>query len=127
MEKKNVPKGKVDISNNVNIKKVEDVDMGPQKALGFDFEFVSKYEPKIAEIKLSGKLFFTDKPEVLKDVAKEWKKGKKIKKEVLIPVMNTILHRCHVEGIILSQQTGLPTPVPMPKIKPNKENQKYIG
>lgn len=127
VEKKNPPKGKIDITNNVGIKSVEEKDIGKQKGLLFKFEFFSKYEPKVAEIKLEGTLIFMGKPEQIKDVAKSWKKDKKIPKEILVPVMNTMLSRCHIEAIILSQQTGLPSPLPMPKVKQGSEEKRYIG
>lgn len=128
VEKKNPPKGKVNITNNVGIKDVKDLNIGKQKGLSFEFEFTSKYEPQIAEIYLEGTVPFVGKPEQVKDIVKNWKKDKKIPKELLTPVMNTILNRCHIEAIILSQHAGLPSPLPMPKIKPGKEEgQKYIG
>ena len=128
VEKKNPPKGKVDVTNNVGIKSIEEKEIGKQKALVFKFEFFSKYEPKMAEINLEGTLVFMGKPEQVKDVAKNWKKDKKVPKDILVPVMNTMLHRCHIEAIILSQQTNLPSPLPMPKLKQGSgDEKKYIG
>jgi len=114
-------KGKIQVNNNVVLKDVEKTDMsiGPSKqgALKFHFEFTAKYEPKIADITLTGFLTFFEKPETVKEIVDSWKKDKKIPKETMSNILNTVLSRCNVEAILLSREVNLPPPIPLPKIQ----------
>ena len=131
IERKGPVKGKVEIKNNVSIKNVEEKDLAfggtKQKGLKFTFEFVSKYEPKLGEIALFGDILFTEKPDKVKEIQKEWKKGKKVSREVMAQIMNTILARCHITAIGLSQDVSLPPPIPLPKVKASEGDKRYIG
>jgi len=88
-----------------------------QNALKFHFEFTAKYEPKIADITLTGFITFFEKPETVKEIADGWKKDKKIPKETMSNILNTVLARCNVEAMILSREVNLPPPIPLPKIQ----------
>lgn len=114
-------KGKVQVNNNVALKDVEKTDMimgaSKQNALKFHFEFTAKYEPKIADIILTGFITFFEKPEIVKEIADGWKKDKKIPKETMSNILNTVLARCNVEAMILSREVNLPPPIPLPKIQ----------
>ncbi len=130
-EKKNPIKGKVGINNNVSIKSLEEAELrvgkDKQKGLRINFEFVSKYEPKIGEIKLTGDVLFLDDPKKIKDIAKDWKKNKKLPKEVTASVMNSILAKCHIQALMESQAVNLPSPIPLPRVKVGGEEKRYIG
>lgn len=114
-------KGKVQVNNNVALKDVEKTDMimGPSKqgAIKFHFEFTAKYEPKIADITLIGFITFFEKPETVKEIVDGWKKDKKIPKETMSNILNTVLARCNVEAMLLSREVNLPPPIPLPKIQ----------
>ncbi|MCX6708332.1 MAG: hypothetical protein NTW67_01620 [Candidatus Woesearchaeota archaeon] len=114
-------KGKIQVNNNVALKDVEKTDMimgtSKQNALKFHFEFTAKYEPKIADITLTGFITFFEKPETVKEIADGWKKDKKIPKETMSNILNTVLARCNVEAMILSREVNLPPPIPLPKIQ----------
>ena len=120
VEKKGAVKGKVSIANNVAIDDVKETDIAigsaKQKALKFTFEFTAKYEPKLGEIILNGELIFLEKPEKIKEIAEEWKKSKKVPKEVMAGILNNILQKCNIEALILSREIGLPPPVQLPKV-----------
>tara|TARA_Y100000310_G_scaffold343842_1_gene453427 strand:- start:24 stop:467 length:444 start_codon:yes stop_codon:yes gene_type:complete len=135
-EKKESIKGKVDVNNNVSVKNVEETDfsMGTkkQKGLKFEFEFISKYEPKIGSILFEGDVLYVDEEKEIKDILKSWKSDKKIKKEIMGGILNTVLTKSNVQALILSQQINLPPPIPMPKVNisnnPEEEKGKgYIG
>ena len=137
-EKLSLLKGKVDINNNVTIKNIEETDLslGKQKqnALRFIFEFTSKYETSIGIITLDGEIFYIDEPKSVKDILESWKKSKTIKKELMANILNTILTKCNVQALILSQEIGLPPPIPMPKVnivqpadKITEKERGYIG
>jgi len=130
-EKKTPMKGKVGINNNVSIKNVEETELNvgknKQAGLKISFEFASKYNPKIGEITLNGDLIFLEDPKKVKDIAKDWKKNKKLPKEMMTAVMNTILAKCHIQALMESQAVNLPSPIPLPRVKAGGEDKRYIG
>ena len=114
-------RGKISVNNNVSVKDVEKTDLrfgtSKQNALKVNFEFVANYEPKIATITLKGNITYFDKSEKIDELFKNWKKDKKLPKEVLTPILNNILTKCNVEALILSREINLPPPVPLPKVQ----------
>ena len=120
IEKFNPVKGKVQVNNNVALKDVEKTDLSigsnKQGALKFHFEFTANYEPKIANMTMKGFLTFFDKPEKVKEIVDSWKKDKKLPKDIMSSVLNTVLSRCNVEALIFSREVNLPPPIPLPKV-----------
>jgi hypothetical protein len=131
VEKKEINKGKVNISNNVAIKNIEqkDISLGKDKqdALKFKFEFTSKYEPGLGSILLGGDVLFLTDAKKSKEVLDGWKKDKKVPKEIMANILNTVLSRCNIQALILSQEVNLPPPIPMPKVKVGDKTKEYIG
>jgi len=132
VEKKSAPAGKVGISNNISIKNVEEkeLNVGKNKQVGLkiSFEFASKYDPKIGEIALQGDLLFLEDSKKVKEIVKEFKKNKKLPKEIMTPVMNTLLAKCHIQALMESQAVNLPSPIPLPRVKVDGAQEKrYIG
>jgi hypothetical protein len=121
VEKFGPVKGKVSVSNNVVLKDVEKTDLSigatKQGALKFHFDFTANYEPKLGNITIIGFLTFFEKPEQVKEIAESWKKDKKIPKEVMSSVLNTVLSRCNVEAILFAREVNLPPPIPLPKVQ----------
>jgi len=120
IEKHSAVKGKVQVNNNVALTNVEKTDfvVGPSKqgAAKFYFEFTAKYEPKIADMIFVGFLTFVDEPKKVTELVESWKKDKKLPKEVMSNVLNTILSRCNVEAMLLAREVNLPPPIPLPKV-----------
>lgn len=121
VEKHGPAKGKIQVNNNVILKDVEKSDLGvagaKQAALKFHFEFTAKYEPKLADMLLTGSLTYMEKPEVVAQILEQWKKEKKVPKDVMSAVLNTVFTRCNIEALILSREVSLPPPIPLPKIQ----------
>ncbi|MBI4145835.1 hypothetical protein HY489_00690 [Candidatus Woesearchaeota archaeon] len=121
IEKFGPVKGKIQVNNNVVLKDVEKTDLqigsAKQGALKFHFEFTAKYEPKLADMTFVGFLTFMDKPEVVSDIVAQWKKEKKVPKDVMSSVLNTIFSRCNVEALLFSREVNLPPPIPLPKVQ----------
>src|SRR3989338_3766113 len=119
VERKEVQRGKINISNNVAIKDVEstDISLGKEKqnALKFTFEFTSKFEPKIGSILLGGDLIYLGDVKKVKEVLDGWKNDKSIPKDVMTSILNTVLTKCNIQALILSQDVNLPPPVPLPR------------
>jgi hypothetical protein len=112
--------GKVNISNNVSLKKVEEasipVGIGKQKALRFSYEFTTKYEPNIGSIIIEGDVLYLSSEDAIQKTLKAWKKDKSVDKEILTPILNTILSRCSIKGLLISQDLNLPSPMQLPKV-----------
>ncbi len=131
-ERKKAAKGKIDINNNVTIKNIEESDLAlgkdNQNVLRFIFEFTSKYEPNIGNILFEGELLYLEEPKKSKEILSSWKKDKKIPKELMAGLLNTILTKCNVQALILSQEVNLPPPIPLPKVQITEQSEKnYIG
>lgn len=112
--------GKINIANNVSLKNVEEVSVplgkDKHKALKFVYEFVTKYEPAVGNINIEGDILYLATKETHDKTLKEWKKDKKIDKDILNPLLNTILTRCSIKGLLISQDLNLPSPVQLPKV-----------
>jgi|TARA_B100002003_G_C14024305_1_gene493919 hypothetical protein len=120
-EKNDTIKGKVNINNNVAIKDVKEKDLAlgsnKQKSLKFEFEFTSKYDPNMGHITLIGDILYIEEGKKIKEILDGWKKDKKLPKEITGKVLNTVLGKCNVQALILSEQLNLPAPIPMPKVQ----------
>ena len=132
VQRKEVAKGKINISNNValiDIKK-SDLKLGTTKQSGvkFTFEYKSIYEPDFARIELGGTILFLTDEKNAKDIINSWEKEKKIKKEVAEKIINSILTKSNIQSILLSNAVNLPPPVPMPKVTIAKgQNIQTVG
>ena len=126
-EKTDAIKGKVDIRNNVSVKDVKSADISLGKDTGnaskFIFEFTSSYEPGIGRILLEGEVLFMDEPARIREMQDSWKKDKKLPQDVMAPVLNSILNKCNVQALILSQDINLPPPIPLPKVQISRPAQ----
>jgi hypothetical protein len=120
-ERKGGAKGKININNNVSIKKVDKADLSigsaKQEALRFEFEYATKYEPKLGEIVLTGELVYLNTPEKVKEILDSWKKNKSVPKDIMPVVLNSVLAKCNIEALILSRDINLPPPVQLPRVK----------
>ena len=121
-------KGKINIKSNVTIKDIKENDLSlgdkSQSALKFAFEFYSKYEPNFGEIILGGDLLFMESSPKVKAIMDDWKKSKKVPKDVMTAILNTVLTKCNIEALVLSQKVNLPPPIPMPSVKQAEEEKK---
>jgi len=120
VERKEVAKGKINISNNVAIVDIKksDLKLGTTKQSGvkFIFEYKSIYEPDFARIELGGTILFLTDEQNAKEIITSWEKEKKIKKDVAEKIINSILTKSNIQSILLSNTVNLPPPVPMPKV-----------
>ena len=132
-EKGDIAKGNIDINNNVSIKDVKEDNFSlgkdKQNVLKFIFEFTSRYEPNVGSVVLEGELLYVEDAKKSKEILASWKKDKKLDKEIMANLLNTVLVKCNIQALILSQQINLPPPIPMPKVQISapQENSNYIG
>ncbi|MBW2971825.1 hypothetical protein KY359_02200 [Candidatus Woesearchaeota archaeon] len=120
VQRQEVAQGKINISNNVGIVDIQksDLQLGKTKQTGirFKFDYRSVYEPKFARIELGGVITFLTDEKNAKEILDAWDKEKKIKKDVAEKIINSILTKCNIQSIILSNTVNLPPPVPMPHV-----------
>jgi hypothetical protein len=128
-ERKSIPRGRVDINSSPKILSVKKSKMGFLEGkipLSIGFEFVTKYEPKVGEIRIKGNILYLGKD--MKKTLKKWTKEKKFPKEVDIEVKNFLFRKCLTIGVNLSESMQLPPPLMFPTVVPKKtEDLSYIG
>ncbi len=108
---------KIKISSNVSIKSIEKKDFSlgdsKQSALRFLFDFVAKYEPNVGSINLAGEVIYLDNAGKNKEILDSWTKNKIVPEPVMKSILNTILEKCNLQAIVLSNSVNLPPPIPM--------------
>lgn len=131
VEKNQSIKGKININNNISIKDVKEIDLfagkNKQKGLNFIYVFISSYEPKIGKIEITGEVHYMIEDKKKKEVINSWKKDKKVPKDIMTDILNTVLARCNIQAIILSRDINLPPPIPLPKVEAKSTAKDYIG
>ncbi|MFH1396728.1 MAG: hypothetical protein ABIG93_04985 [archaeon] len=114
--------GQIKINNNVGIKNVEDLNFNiPGKAgLKFTFTFNCKYEPGLGSINVEGQVFYADDEKKIKEIKEKWDKDKKVSVTIMEQIVNASLHKGNIQAIKISEEVGLPTPLPLPKVKTSR-------
>lgn len=74
-------------------------------------------ENKLGEIAFQGEIILAAEKEKVKEIVKNWKK-QKLETAVQIPMFNLILKKCTPRAAQLADEVNLPSPIPLPKIKP---------
>ena len=119
VERKDGPLGKMKVSNNLALQKLEKVPLalaGTENCLKLSFSFEANYEPKIGDIKLDGYVLYMEKENKMDELLEQWKKEKKLPKEIMQGLMNNILSKCSVEAVMLSREINLPPSIPVPRV-----------
>ena len=128
-ERKSIPRGRIDINSSPKILSITKSKRGflkKDKPLNIEFEFLTRYEPKIGEIKIMGNVFYMGKK--MKDMQKMWEKQKKLPKEVDMEIKNFLFRKCLTMGLNLSENMQLPPPLIFPRVVPKKKaDLRYIG
>ncbi len=109
----------IKINNNVSIKDIEDLQFNiPGKAgLKFTFTFDCKYEPGLGSINVEGQVFYTGEEAEVKSIKEGWENNKKVPMNVMEGIVNAALHKGNIQAIKISEEVGLPSPLPLPKVK----------
>lgn len=127
-ERKEIPRGKLGIKNNVSVKDVAKTELflGSMKQNGLKiiFEFKSVYEPKIGEIVLEGEILDMEDEKIVEDVLKGWKKNKKLPDGLMNMVVNSLLNKCNIQALIMSKELNMPPPIPLPRVGQQQPQQK---
>lgn len=121
IEKNNKIAGKLQIKNDLSITTLEQEKLnitGSDEVLKFNFKFTVNYEPKIGKIDLEGNVLYMEEPKKSKEILDGWKKDKKLPKELGPQILNTILARCNIKALNLTQEVNLPPHIRLPILKP---------
>ena len=125
VERKKVVEGKVNVNSDTVLRDVVErsVNLGKTKQSGLDFvftftaQYLNEAKAVLASIVLEGEVLYLEEPNKIKMLLDGWKKNKTVEKEVLKQVMNTVLSKCTVEGILLSKEISLPPPINLPIVQ----------
>ena len=119
---KEVVKAEIKVNSTPSVKGVKEMNvptLGGKKALNFDFDFVTKYDPDVAEIKMGGNIIYLSDKNAA--ILKQWKKEKKIPEDVSIEILNHLFRRCLIRVANIADDLQLPPPLPMPRITPQQK------
>lgn len=117
--------GQVKINNNVSLKNVEEMDFSAdnKKGLKFTFDFICNYEPELGKIVVEGQVIFVEEAKKVDEIKAGWEKNKKIPMEIMEQIINAALHKGNIQAIKISEDVSLPSPLPLPKVKPGSEKK----
>ena len=125
VERKEAPKDKININNNIKLKDLEKMDISAgtskQDGIKFLFELSVNYEPSFASMLIEGDVIYLDTAANVKSIMDGWKKNKNVKKEVFEQVMNSAMTKANIQALILSQIVNIPAPIQLPRINVKKE------
>ena len=115
--------GQVKINNNVSIKELEDLsfEADGKKGLKFNFSFNCLYGPDLGQIDVEGQVLYLNEAKKIDEIRKAWDKEKRVPMDVMEEIINASLHKGNIQAIKISEDVGLPSPLPLPKIRPGPE------
>ena len=67
---------------------------------------------------MEGQVFYTEDEAKVKEIKEAWAKDKKISSDVMEQIINASLDKGNIQAIKVSEEVGLPSPLPLPKIQP---------
>ncbi|MFA6088434.1 MAG: hypothetical protein WC755_01095 [Candidatus Woesearchaeota archaeon] len=111
--------GQVSIKNNVAITNVSygASNHTSQKAIIFEFSFSITYEPQVGVITIEGAVIDIEEEKKAKEIVDMWEKEKRIERDLTARVISIVIEKGYIKGILISQDLGLPSPVPLPKVR----------
>ena len=129
VERKGTIKRPLNIHTDVSIKDVEEekIPLGKtEDILKFNFEFNVKYD-ELGQLVFNGHVLYLEDPKKTAEIMKEWKKTKQIETNLMSELINTILQRCNIKALTVSQDVNLPPHLKLPKLVAPKSPKDYIG
>ena len=111
-------KGEIKVNSTPKITDVKEVSisaLGDKKALSLSFEFLTKYDPDLAEIKINGEVVYMAEKNA--PVLSEWKKKKSLPEDISVEVLNQLFRRCLLKIANMAEDLQLPPPMQIPRVK----------
>lgn len=85
----------------------------------WSYSEADKKDKQLGEIAFQGEIILATEPDLAKEIIKDWKK-KKLGTSLQVPMFNLILRKCTPRAASLAEEVNLPSPIPLPKIKPQQ-------
>jgi hypothetical protein len=106
----------------IDVKEMQSSKKTDKSTLMFVYEYTVNYplEPsgKLGEIRIIGEVFYVEDVKKAKTIIDDWKKDKQINEDVLTLIINVGLLESTVEAISQAHKVGVPSPIPLPRLKP---------
>ncbi|RLI97848.1 MAG: hypothetical protein DRO99_02295 [Candidatus Aenigmatarchaeota archaeon] len=120
-ERKKPATGEINVNSTPTIKGIREVSVSTlnKKALEMSFEFVTKYDPDIGEIKIGGNVLYLAEKNA--PILKQWKSKKSVPEEVSVEVLNHLFRRCLLKMAGMAEDLQLPPPLQLPRVKQNEK------
>lgn len=121
VERKKPLRENIKVKNDINIDNIEKAKVplpNQEGVLQIEFTYTSEYQPGIASIEIKGNILFLDSPEESEKAIDSWKKNKKLPSKAAQHILNSILIRCGVKALSLSQDLNLPPHIRLPTVSP---------
>ncbi len=124
--------GKVSVRNDVNIQNVKEQPIprvqGSHKTVAFQFVFTVTYAPHVADVVITGDVYYAAEPKKIDEVISTWKSKKKVSPEISLGVLNLVLQKCNIRALEMAQELNLPSHIPLPTVNfKQKTANAYIG
>lgn len=131
-EKKEAPKGGVEISHSLKVDNIKKTPLNVGKSDGtevlkVEFSFNILYGKSAGKIFMSGDLLYSDTPEILDETLKMWESDKKLATQISEEIHKFIYNKAIIRALELSDSLGLPAPVPLPKVNVKGKGDKSSG
>ena len=91
-----------------------------KKGLKFTFAFNCNYEPDLGKIEVEGQVMYVNDTKIVDEVKAAWQKEKRVPMNVMESIINASLHKGNIQAIKISEDIELPSPLPLPKVKPQE-------
>jgi len=116
-------KGKIDVNSKVVINKVTNAEIGialKDRGIQVSFTFSSIYSPQVGKIEIEGNVLVLESEENAKKIIETWEKTKKLPPVLMQHVYASILRKCNIKALTMSEDVGLPSPIRLPQVKITK-------
>ncbi|MEE9405823.1 MAG: hypothetical protein V3V26_00275 [Candidatus Aenigmarchaeota archaeon] len=112
--------GEIKVNSTPKITGMKEINISSlnKKALSMSFEFSTKYDPQIAEIKIGGEIVYL--AEKNGPILNQWKKKKSLPENVSVEILNHLFRKCLLKIAYMADDLQLPPPVQIPRVKPKE-------
>lgn len=116
--------------SNINLRDVKEMKTAKKAertGVVFVYEYTVSYpltQPKgekLGNIKIVGEIFYVDEAKKIKTIIDGWKKDNKLSEDMLTLVLNVGLNQATIEAIYQANKVEMPSPIPLPHLKPAKK------
>lgn len=113
--------GKLEVSSNIQIKKIDKFksDLAKQNTLEIEYVFDIDYKD-LGKIQIQGKLFFITDSKTQKEIISQHK-NKKLDQEYQVFLLNTIIQKASLKAFQLEEELNLPLHLQLARFTPQEK------